>query len=72
MNNIAGSAIHDSLTNALNNLEIQNCDDVNDCVSTAIADGNSVINHAIDTVVLNNIGDAIADGNSDINHAIDT
>ncbi len=71
VNNIS-EQIHDSLANALNDYTIRNCDDVNDCVATAIADGNSDINRAIDTVVLNNIGDAIADGNSEINHAIDT
>ncbi len=70
--NTISEQIHDSIVDALGDYQIQNCDDVNDCVATAIADGNSDINHAIDTVVLNNIGDAIADGNSDINHAIDT
>ena len=69
---VMAGAIHDSLTNALNDYEIQNCNDVNDCVATAIANGNSEINHAIDTVVLNNVTTAIANGNSDINHAIDT
>ena len=59
-NNIS-EQIHDSIVDALGDYQIQNCDDVNDCVATAIADGNSDINHAIDTVVLNNIGDAIHD-----------
>ena len=64
VNNIENSIseqIHDSIVDALGDYQIQNCDDVNDCVATAIADGNSDINHAIDTVVLNNIGDAIHD-----------
>ena len=60
VNNIS-EQIHDSIVDALGDYQIQNCDDVNDCVATAIADGNSDINHAIDTVVLNNIGDAIHD-----------
>ncbi|MBP5401327.1 MAG: hypothetical protein J6Y35_06850, partial [Bacteroidales bacterium] len=60
VNNIS-EQIHDSIVDALGDYEIQNCDDVNDSVATAIADGNSNINHAIDTVVLNTIGDAIHD-----------
>ena len=61
INNNISEQIHDSIVDALGDYQIQNCDDVNDCVATAIADGNSDINHAIDTVVLNNIGDAIHD-----------
>ncbi|MBQ7489597.1 MAG: fibronectin type III domain-containing protein, partial [Bacteroidales bacterium] len=72
INNTISEQIHDSLTNALDDYEIKNCDDVKACVTTAIADGRSEINQAIDTVVLNNVSNAIADGNSDINHAIDT
>ena len=38
---------------------IKNCGDVTDCVKTEIADGSSELNHAIDTVIANNIHDSL-------------
>lgn len=75
--------IHDSLAP----YQIKNCDDVENCVETAIANNSSEINNAIDTIVENhllpyeiqNCNDVIAcvdgklaDNSSTTNNAIDT
>ena len=75
--------IHDSLAP----YQIKNCDDVENCVETAIANNSSEINNAIDTIVENhllpyeiqNCDDVIAcvdgklaDNSSTTNNAIDT
>ena len=74
-NNIS-SQIHDSIVNniagqisdSLNNYHIQNCDDVNACVTAALADGTSDLNRAIDTIAGNVIHDSIANNVTKLIH----
>ena len=71
-----GEAIHDSIVNniagqisdSLNNYHIQNCDDVNACVTAALADGTSDLNRAIDTIAGNVIHDSIANNVTKLIH----